>query len=134
MKDARSSTIGKYSGEPKERAISSRVASAAWGLEVYRQCRCQVARSSPEISKSAFAPAIAAAMDCNGAKPRNENLPSRIVVLAIGLPEGQTACTEQPAFVRATARRAVGNQRDVVTTRTVGFNVLKTFPRVANVS
>ena len=86
-----------------------------------------MAKSSPETSKSGFALAIAAAMDFKGVNPRNENLPFRIVVLAIGLAEGQTACTEQPAFVRATAKRAVGNQRDVVTTRTVGFNVLKTF-------
>src|SRR5271168_4881610 len=49
------------------------------------------------------------------------------VVFAIGCPEGQTAATLHPAFARATARRAVGNQREVVTIRTVGFNGLQSF-------
>src|SRR5580692_4760723 len=42
-------------------------------------------------------------------------------MLASGCPEGHTASTTQPAAARAMARRAVGNQRDAVAIRTVGF-------------
>ena len=45
------------------------------------------------------------------------------VVLASGWPGGQTTSTVQPALAKAIASRAVGYQRNVVTTKTLGFTV-----------
>src|ERR1700733_12790279 len=40
----------------------------------------------------------------------------------MGCWDGQTACTEKPALARATAKRAVGIHREVVTNKTVCVN------------
>src|SRR5271166_1883818 len=44
------------------------------------------------------------------------------LVLSSGCRGGQTAPTVHPALAKAIASRAVGNQRSVVATKTVGFN------------
>ena len=96
-------------------------------------CKCHVARASPEASRSGFVAVTASEIDRSGANPRYAKAYWTAVVLVIGWPGGHTACTVQPAFARATARRAVGNHRDVVTTRTPGFNFrpFDGFPRRA---
>src|SRR5271157_776112 len=125
MKDARSSIIAKFSGAPRERSINAQIAAPGFpALEFcsYRPCRCDVAKSSPETSKSGFVAVMAERIDFNGASPRYTKVCLTTGVLVMGWPGGQTACTAQPALARATARRAVGNHREVVTIRTAGFN------------
>jgi hypothetical protein len=51
------------------------------------------------------------------------------VVFAMEWPAGHTVSTVKPASANATASRAVGSQRIVVTTNTIGFNLVRTFLR-----
>jgi len=71
--------------------------------------------------KSGFVAAIASANDFNGIKPRKAWMRRTTFILPSGCPEGHTASTQHPAPAKAMASRAVGNQREVVAIRTVGF-------------
>jgi hypothetical protein len=75
--------------------------------------------------RSGFIAAIASANDLKGVIPRKVWVRSTPFVLSSGWRGGHTASTLHPAFARAMAKRALGNQREVAAIRTLGFTFVQ---------
>jgi len=80
-----------------------------------------MAMSSQGTMRSGRVAVIADDNDWSGANPWYAYVRRTALVTLIGLRHGQTASTMNPTFARAMPRRAVGNQRDVVAIRAIGF-------------